>query len=194
MGGWGSSTSSSTTHSLLVGSLLPSFLLSHFHCRPVRPAENPDLRIAIGTLCLQVWLLPLGMRLLRRHCRLDPPQQAAQGEGYRGRRRRREPPVGAERPRRAAAGHVEEVAPPPLTPPPLPPLRYRRRTSSWARVWRPAPPRGHLFAAKKLPWALFLLRVSCVSMARSGPCFGPCALVPWTEPLILGSFFAYLSR
>ena len=48
-------------------------------------------------------------------------------------------------PQQGVARCVEEVALPPLTPPPLPCHRYRRRTSSCTRVWRPAPPQEHPF-------------------------------------------------
>ena len=92
MGGWGSSTSSSTTHGMLVGSLLPSFLLSCFPRPLVRPLDDPDLYTAIGNLSLHFYPCSFCRRLVGLRHRADRTQPVFVGAGGLRRRRARAAP------------------------------------------------------------------------------------------------------
>ena len=96
-------------------------------------------------------------------------------------------------PQQGVARGAEEVALPPLTPPPLPSHRYRRRTSSSTRLWRPAPPREHLFPSPRgFRGALCSVCRVCGDGAFLGLCWSVCAcsLVPaghsWVNRCVLG--------
>jgi hypothetical protein len=95
LGGWGSSTSSSTTHGMLVGSLLPSFLLSCFPRPLVRPLDDPDLYTAIGNLSLHLYPCSFCRRLVGLRHRSDPTQPVFVGAGGLRRRRARAAPSSA---------------------------------------------------------------------------------------------------
>ena len=96
-------------------------------------------------------------------------------------------------PQQGVARGAEEVALPPLTPPPLPSHRYRRRTSSSTRLWRPAPPREHLFPSPRgFRGALCSVCRVCGDGTFLGLCWSVCAcsLVPaghsWVNRCVLG--------
>ena len=128
MGGWGSSTSSSTTHGMLVGSLLPSFLLSCFPCPLVRPLDDPDLYTAIGNLSLHLYPCSFCRRLVGLRHRADRTQQVFVGAGGLRRRRARAAPS-------SALMCVHACVPPAEPSGWRHPLRVWGQTQRWSIIW-----------------------------------------------------------
>ena len=126
--------------------------------------------------------------------RLSIDKFLAEAAGTRWLRRAQGGGLEAHQPRVCAVSRSTSLLLHPLYPFPLPFHRYSRQRSLWARVWRPAQPPDHLLSLLRGCGGAFFC--SCVVCVRGSllHCFGPCALVLWSQPVISGSILAYSAR
>ena len=108
---------------MLVGSLLPSFLLSCFPRPLVRPLDDPDLYTAIGNLSLHFYPCSFCRRLVGLRHRADRTQPVFVGAG--GLRRRR-----------ARAAPSSTLAPLTACVPPAEPSGWRHPLRVWGQTQR----------------------------------------------------------